>query len=74
MLQPNRMNKQILSMLLTLLSLEPTRAGMFRGYNPFHNDAFSFCMVSASSRFVVGETSVCKTDLSVINPSMGFKN
>ena len=35
---------------------------------------FSFCTVSASSRFVVGKTSVCKTDLSVINPSMGFKN
>ncbi len=29
---------------------------------------------SASSRFVVGKTSIRKTDLSVINPSMGFKN
>ena len=38
------------------------------------NGKFSFCTVSASSRFVVGKTSVCKTDLSVINPSMGFKN
>lgn len=36
--------------------------------------SFSFCTVSTSSRFVVGKTSVCKTDLSVINPNMGFKN
>ena len=35
---------------------------------------FSFCTVSASSRFVVGKASICKTDLSVINPRMGFKN
>ena len=35
---------------------------------------FSFCAVSTSNRFVVGKTSICKTDLSVINPSRGFKN